>query len=262
MIAFSPNTLRPLQSPGRVSMLAVLWVSCLSLTLVIGCGDGPAPTSAQSELQVATPTVTQELPGPTPSATVVADLLPTPTPTPTSPVQLTREQALSALTDFLLEEISLILVSETRDTAQIRVRDWVVTGFLRDCNWFLTGPGRVGDRWTDGRWTLQEAEMTITGIDPPALALLETLNTWKQAVPSPTPGAVLPTLAPTAPPPPTATPPVVASSGPPTSAEVTSPTMTPTPTLSPTVTPIVSVSNVSPSPTTTVPAPPIRGSGH
>jgi hypothetical protein len=127
--------------------LAVPLATASVLFLGIGCGllgtSTPAPTNTPPPVAISTPVPTPDIEA-TAQAGIQAELpTPTLTPTPVPIVHLDYDEALSRLTVYLLGEISLISLIDTRDRAEARVRDWVVRGFRRENTWFLAGPGVV-----------------------------------------------------------------------------------------------------------------------
>jgi len=143
--------------------LAVPLATASVLFLGAGCGllgsSTPVPTNTPPPAAISTPVPTPNIEATAQAGIQTESPTPTLTPTPDPIDHLDYDEALSRLTAYLLDEISLISLVDTRDQAEAKVRDWVVRGFRRENTWFLAGPGVVEEeggqiRWTEGQWVL------------------------------------------------------------------------------------------------------------
>lgn len=191
-----------------LAVVAMLGIACSRATPT---PDLQATVSAVVATQVAGMTAATSALAPTPTLIIATALTstpvarreatliptststPTPTPSPTATPQprLSSLEAKDALQAYLLKEVSDILLRDKREEFSIRIEDWnVVATYQSGGVWQLRGPGMVklrggGSQWTDGLWELWEEGAIVRPLSAEAKALLQFLDDWARATPSP-----------------------------------------------------------------------------
>ena len=193
---------------GRLPGLLACWKTSVVLVALaaIGCsgtaagGGGPTPdieatveARVQAAIAAVPPATIQPTSTPSPTPALRPTVTSTPLPTPTPQPMLAEREVKSALTNYLLKEVDSIRIEEKRQDLAFVVGNATFTmSYVGEGEWIAIGIGMdrtvQGDfEWSTGRWKLEEGTLRITPLTSEAATLLQFLDSWKNARPTPIP---------------------------------------------------------------------------